>query len=398
MHGYPEFAVLLFEIVFGNETPWLSEPYYSYLSNLHASRQFGTLEEKLEAHAPEDKNLEEVVTLYSILAGNQKDYQLAAQLIRNNIDKYQDKEPLEVYEKRNLVYLWGQYLGSVYSHDKEKARELSSEVPLSIVSDYFEDCSWRLMFYFCHRIKDVAETIIDWFCRDPYNNAKHCFNIFFHARQHFPTQDWPMEVGKYQHAFNYTCEHQSHIKLVVRKPFVSACPQYLIDSKGQAAKKLIRAQEGEPLILQAKMVTLAGKMSPIHAIYHIASAIMNEDEKEVFYIFQLPENATGEEILAEIEKITAPIRESREAETANGASRVSIDMKYRYVNGQDNFQKAILAVLCPDIKVLINRSCEPSENTQCTDFVIDEMTAVLLACIGPNLFDDCNWHMTEDVA
>ncbi|GAB3522049.1 hypothetical protein [Photobacterium alginatilyticum] len=397
MHGYPEFAVLLSDIVFGDHVPWLSEPFYSYLSYLHASRQFQTLEEKLDALALEDKEREEVVTLYSILAGNQKDYQLAASLLRNNIDKYQEKESLEPYEKRNLVYLWGQYLQSVYTEDKEKARELSYEIPLSIFDDYFEDYSWRLLFYFCHRIEDVAETIIDWFCNDPHNNAKYYFNLVFHAHQHFPEQNWPMEVGKYLHAFNYTGEHQSHIKLVVRKLFVSNCPQYLIESNGIVARRLIDAKKGDALLLPVKLFTLADKLSPIHAVYHIASEIMDDDEKEVFHIIKLPEKATAEEVLAEINKIAAPIKESREKLKPLMEQPLPVDMKYRFINGQDNFQKAILAVLCPDIKIVINNSNEPPVNTQCTDFVIDEMTAIFLACLGPNVFDNCTWHMTDDV-
>lgn len=397
MHGYPEFAVLLSDIVFGDHVPWLSEPFYSYLSYLHASRQFQTLEEKLDALSPKDKEREEVVTFYSILAGNQKDYQLSARLLRNNIDKYQEKESLEPYEKRNLVYLWGQYLQSVYTQDEEKARELSYEIPLSIFDDYFEDYSWRLLFYFCHRIEDVAETIIDWFCNNPHNNAKYCFNLVFHARQHFPEQNWPMETGKYLHAFNYIGEHQSHIKLVVRKLFVSNCPQYLIESNGTVAKRLIEANNGDALLLPVKLFTLTDKMSPIHAVYHIASEIMDDDEKEVFHIIKLPENATAEEIWAEIEKIAAPIKESREKLKPLMEQPLPVDMKYRFINGQDNFQKAILAVLCPDIKIVINNSSESYVNTLCTDFVIDEMTAVFLACLGPNVFDNCTWHMTEDV-
>lgn len=396
MHGYPEFAVLLSDFVFGDHAPWLSEPFYSYLSYLHASRQYQTLEEKLDTLAPEDKEREEVVTFYSILAGNQKDYQLAARLLRNNIEKYQEKESLELYEKRNLVYIWGQYLQSVYTQDKEEARKLSYELPLNIFNDYFGAYSWQLLFYFCHRIEDVAETIIDWFCDDPHNTAKYYFNLIFHAGQHFPEQNWPMEVGKYLHAFSYTGEHQSNIKLVVRKLFVSKCPQYLIEANGIVAKRLIEAEKGDALLLPVKLFTLTNKMSPIHAVYQIATEIMDDDEKEVFHIIKIPENATAEEIIAEIEKITAPTKASRDILKPLMGQSLPVDLKYRYLTGQDNFQKAILAVLCPDVKIVINDNTPPVK-TQCNDFVIDEMTAVFLACLGGDVFDNCTWHMTEDV-
>ncbi|GGZ02843.1 hypothetical protein [Shewanella fodinae] len=181
INGYPELALLLTDMFFGDDVPWLSEYFYSHLCYLHASRQFQTLENKLNRLSNEEKYLDEVVTLFSLIAENQNDYLIASHLLRKSIDNYQKKVSLEDYEKRKLVYLWVRYLNSVYMQDQENARKLTYEVPLSVFDNYFDDYSWQLAFYFSHRIEDVGERIIDWFLNDPQNNAKYYFKLIFHA-------------------------------------------------------------------------------------------------------------------------------------------------------------------------------------------------------------------------
>ncbi|GGZ02836.1 hypothetical protein GCM10007169_19550 [Shewanella fodinae] len=159
----------------------------------------------------------------------------------------------------------------------------------------------------------------------------------------------------------------------------------------------MEAKNGDALLLPVKMFTLTEKMSPIIAAYQIAMEIMDDDEKEVFHIINLPEDATAEEIIAELEKLTALIQESREKLKPLMRQSFPVDMKFRHVNGQNNFEKAILAVLCPDVRIEINTSKVVYEKSLCTDFVIDEMTAVFLAFLGPDIFNNCTWHMTEYV-
>ncbi|MCG7584201.1 hypothetical protein MHN01_00960, partial [Photobacterium sp. OFAV2-7] len=297
LHGYSELAVRLYQVAFGDHLPWLSEPYFSFLNILHQARQYSTVSKRLDTLTEEEKQREEVMTLYSLLANKDKNYELAASLLRKNIDQYQDKAELEAHEKRNLVYLWGQYLETVFQENPEKAHELTNELPPTIFDEYFGTYSWRLISYHSHRIKDVAEKMIDWFCADPHSNAKYFFNIIMNANQNFNEQDWPMDSGKYRSAFHFKENYQSHIKIAVPKLFVKSCPQYLIETGGVVATKLDAAKVGDAMLLPVKLCTLVDKLPPIFAVYHIASKIMDNDENEVFHILNLPENATGEEIM-----------------------------------------------------------------------------------------------------
>jgi hypothetical protein len=397
LHGHSELAVCLYQIAFGEHLPWLSEPYFSYLNFLIQARQYNTVTKLLDALTEKEKQQEEVITLYSLLANKDQNYVLAASLLRKNIDKYQDRGDLEAYEKRNLVYLWGQYLGTVSQESSEQAQRLTNDLPSTIFDEYFGDYSWRLMSYYTHRIKDVAEKMIDWFCDDPHSNAKHYFNIIMSANQNFHDQEWPIVSGKYKGAFHYKENHRSHIKIVVSKLFVKSCPQYLIESGGVIAKKLDTAKVGDAIVLSVKLCTLADKFLPIFAAYHIASEIMDDDENEVFHKIHFPENPTADEIIAEIEKVMTPFKESRERLRPIMKQPLPIDMKYNHLNGQDNVQKALLAVFCPDVQINITSDVEELAETGCHDFVLDEMTAVYLACIGEEVFNECSWHMTEAV-
>ncbi|OHY90330.1 hypothetical protein BI375_07980 [Vibrio rotiferianus] len=396
LHGYPELAVCFYQSAFGEQQPWLSEPYFSYLNFLYQARQYNTLSKSLDGLTEKEKQQQEVVTLYSLLANNAKDYELAASLLRRNIDQYKEWDDLSAHEKRNLVYLWGQYLEAIHQEDPLKAQELTEDLPSKIFSEFFGDYSWRLMFYHTHRLKDVAEKIIDWFCDDPEANAKPYFNLIMNATQNYEDQVFPLSCGKYKGAYTYIENRTVHNKLAVSRLFVNKCPRFLIDVSGDIARRLNSAKVGEPVLIQVQMCTVAEKKSPIIAIYHIASEIMDKDHDEVFHKLELPENATGEEILAAIEKFMAPFNESRERLKPIMKQNLPIDMKYRHINGHDNIQNALLAVLSPDVHIHCTDNLGDDKETGCLDFVIDEMTAVYLASIG-NVFENCKWHMTEAV-
>ncbi len=139
------------------------------------------------------------------------------------------------------------------------------------------------------------------------------------------------------------------------------------------------------------------KLYPVIAAYRIAQNIMDDDENEVFHILSLPENATGEEILAEINKLTSTFREQRDKLAPQMKHPLPIDLKYKYLNGQDNIEKAMLAILCKDVTIHITPINEEHSKIGCRDFVIDEITAIYLASIGNNIFNDCTWHMTKPV-
>jgi hypothetical protein len=397
LHGHCELAVHLYQIAFGEHVPWLSEPYFSYMNFLIQARQYKTVTKLLGALTEKEKQQQEVITLSSLLANKDKNYVLAASLLRKNIDKYQGRDDLEAYEKRNLVYLWGQYLGAISQENSEEAQKLTNDLPITIFDEYFGDYSWRLISYFTHRIKDVAEKMIDWFCADPHSNAKHFFNIIMIVNQRFNEQEWPMVAGKYQSGYHYKENHMSHIKIVVPKLFVKNCPHYLIEASGRVATKLNSAKVGDAMLLAVKVCTLVEKLSPVIAAYRIASDIMDNDENEVFHKIHLPENATGDEIMAEIEKVMEPLKESRERLRPIMKQDFPIDMKYRHLDGQDNVQKALSAVLCPDVHIHIMSDSEAFTETDVQNFVLDEMSAVYLACIGEDVFNECSWHMTETV-
>ncbi|MEZ8855077.1 hypothetical protein AB6E16_06190 [Vibrio atlanticus] len=107
-NGHVEIAVKLYQIGFNDHFPWLSDTYFSYLNCSHQARQYNTVTQRLSHLNEEEKQKEEIITLYSLLANEEKNYELAATLLRKNIERYEDRT-LETYEKRNLVYLWGQY-------------------------------------------------------------------------------------------------------------------------------------------------------------------------------------------------------------------------------------------------------------------------------------------------
>ncbi|WP_413764615.1 hypothetical protein, partial [Vibrio vulnificus] len=80
------------------------------------------------------------------------------------------------------------------------------------------------------------------------------------------------------------------------------------------------------MLLPVKLCTLVEKLYPIIAAYRIAQNIMDDDENEVFHMLSLPENATGEEILAEIDKLTSTFREQRERLAPQMKQPLSIDI------------------------------------------------------------------------
>ncbi|MDV6253048.1 hypothetical protein [Vibrio sp. EA2] len=395
-NGHVEIAVKLYQIGFREYFPWLSEAYFSYLNFSHQARQYNTVIQRLSHLSEEDKQQEEITTLYSLLANKEKDYALAATLLRKNINRYENRS-LEAYEKRNLIYLWGQYLETVYQENPDKAHELTNELPSDIFDDFFGHYSWRLMFYHSHRIKDISEKILDWFFDDTHANAKFYFNLIMHASQNFHEQEWPLQSGKYTSAYHYKENYQSHRKVVVSSRFVKNNPQYLIDENGTIATKLNSAQCGDAMLLPVKLCTLVEKLSPIFAAYHIAQHIMDDDENEVFHMLSLPDNATGEEILEELNKLTSTLREQRNKLAPYMKQSIPIDLKYRYLNGQNNIQKAMLAVLCEGVTIHITPVNEEHSKVGCKDFVLDEITAVYLACLGKQVFNDCTWHMTKTV-
>lgn len=395
-NGHVEIAVKLYKAAFGEHFPWLSEAYFSYLNILHQARQYNSLNKRLMNLSNEEKQREEVTTLYSLMANTDKNYELAASLLRKNIGRYLGRR-LELHEKRNFVYLWGQYLETIYQESPDKAHEMTGELPLTIFDDYFNEYSWRLMFFYSHRINEVAEKMLDWLFYDPHSNAKHYFKIIMHASQNFEKQVWPESSGKYKSAFHYKENHQSHIKISVPTRFVKNCAQYLLDSSGKVATKLDNAHNGEAMLLPVKLCTLVEKLHPVIAAYHIAQQIMDEDEHEVFHILSLPKDATGEEIMEEIEKFMASINEQRNELQPLMKADLPINMKYKYLNGLGNVEKALLAVLCKDVRISITSDSEEPRGTNCNDFVLDEVTAVYLACVGKHIFPECSWHMTEAV-
>ncbi|HIF9355374.1 TPA: hypothetical protein ACX6RJ_003424 [Photobacterium damselae] len=395
-NGHVEIAVKLYQIGFNDHLPWLSEPYFSYLNFSHQARQYNTVIQRLSHLSEDEKQQEEITTIYSLLANEKKEYELAATLLRKNIERYNGRI-LETYEKRNLVYLWGQYLETVYQENPNKAHELTNELPSDIFEEFFGEYSWRLMFYHSHRIEDIAEKALDWFFDEPYSNAKYYFNLIMHAGQNFPDQNWSFNSGKYTDAYNYKESHKSHIKIAVPSRYVKNNPQYLIDNKGVIAEKLNNAQIGNAILLHVKLCTLMEKLYPVIAAYHIAQNIMDDDENEVFHILSLPEDATGEEILAEINKLTSTFREQRDKLAPQMKQPLPIDLKYKYLNGQDNIEKAMLAILCKDVTIHITPINEEHSKIGCRDFVIDEITAIYLASLGNNIFNDYTWHMTKPV-
>ncbi|WP_417607773.1 hypothetical protein [Oceanimonas baumannii] len=395
-NGHVLLAVKLYKIAFGDYSPWLSEQYLSYLNYLHQSRQYYTVSLLLARLSEEEKQCEEVVVLYSLLANKDENYEQAEKLLRLNIDKYQGRE-LERHEKRNLVYLWGQYLETVFQRSPDQAYEITHELPPVVFDEYFGEISWRLIFYHSCRIADVAEKMLDWFFDDPHTNAKHYFQIMMHSSQNFPEQEWPEQSGKYLAGFHYKESGRSHIKVAVPTKFTKNSPQYLIDNLGKVAAKLGSSEVGEPILLQVKVCTLVEKLYPIMAACRISQVIMDDDENEVFHMLSLPEDASGEEILEAIENLMRNIREQRSNLKPMMRQSTSIDIKYKLLNGIDNVEKALQAVLNDDVRIDITSDTEESVVTGCKHFVIDEMTAVYLACIGKPLFSDHLWHMTENV-
>ncbi|EJE4176537.1 hypothetical protein M3920_002277 [Vibrio parahaemolyticus] len=395
-NGHVEVAVKLYQVGFSEHFPWLSEAYFSYLNFSYQARQYNTVIQRLSHLSEEEKQQEEITTIYSLLANEEKDYELAATLLRKNIERYEGRT-LEAYEKRNLIYLWGQYLETVYQEDPNKAHELTNELPSNIFDEFFGDYSWRLMFYHSHRIEDIADKVLDWFFDDPYSNAKHYFKLIMHANQNFHEQNWSFNSAKYTSAYHYKESYKSHIKIAVPTHSVKSNPQYLIDNKGAIAEKLNNAQLGDAMLLPVKLCTLVEKLYPIVAAYRIAQNIMDDDENEVFHMLSLPENATGEEILAEIDKLTSTFREQRERLAPQMKQPLPIDIKYKHLNGQSNVEKAMLAILCEGVTIHTTPINEEHSKVGCRDFVIDEITAIYLAYIGNQAFSDCTWHMTKAV-
>lgn len=395
-NGHVEIAVKLYQIGFSEYFPWLSEAYFSYLNFSYQARQYHTVIQRLSHLTEEDKQQEEITTLYSLLASKEKDYEVAATLLRKNIDRYENRS-LEAYEKRNLIYLWGQYLETVYQESPDKAHELTNELPSDIFDEFYGEYSWRLMFYHSHRIEDIADKVLDWFFDDPYSNAKHYFKLIMHANQNFHEQNWSFSSGKYTSAYHYKESHKSYIKIAVPTRYVKNNPQYLIDNKGVIAEKLNNAQIGNAMLLPVKLCTLVEKLYPVIAAYCIARNIMDDDENEVFHMLRLPENATGEEILAEINKLTSTFREQRERLAPQMKQPIPIDIKYKHLIGQSNVEKAMLAILCEGVTIHTTPINEKHSKVGCKDFVIDEITAIYLAYIGNQVFNDYTWHMTKAV-
>ncbi|MEZ8041275.1 hypothetical protein ACED25_16890 [Vibrio sp. 1F263] len=395
-NGHVEIAVKLYQIGFNDHFPWLSDTYFSYLNCSHQARQYNTVTQRLSHLNEEEKQKEEIITLYSLLANEEKNYELAATLLRKNIERYEDRT-LETYEKRNLVYLWGQYLETVHQENPSKAHELTSELPSNIFDECFGEYSWRLMFYHSHRIEDIAEKALDWFLDDPYSNAKHYFKLIMHANQNFHEQNWSFNSGKYTNAYHYKENYKSYIKIAVPTRFVRNNPQYLIDVSGVVATKLSHSQLGDAILLPVKLCTLVDKLFPVIAAYHIAQNIMDEDESEVFHMLRLPEDATGEEILEELHKVTSTFREQRDKLAPQMKQPIPIDLKYKYLNGQDYAEKAMSAILCEDVTIHITPINEEHSKVGCRDFVIDETTAIYLAYIGYQAFKGYTWHMTKAV-
>lgn len=395
-NGHVEVAVKLYQVGFSEHFPWLSEAYISYLNFSYQARQYNTVIQRLSHLSEEEKQQEEITTIYSLLANEEKDYELAATLLRKNIERYEGRT-LEAYEKRNLIYLWGQYLETVYQEDPNKAHELTNELPSNIFDEFFGDYSWRLMFYHSHRIEDIADKVLDWFFDDPYSNAKHYFKLIMHANQNFHEQNWSFNSAKYTSAYHYKESHKSHIKIAVPTHSVKNNPQYLIDNKGVIAEKLNNAQLGDAMLLPVKLCTLVEKLYPIIAAYRIAQNIMDDDENEVFHMLSFPENATGEEMLAEIDKLTSTFRERRERLAPQMKQPLPIDIKYKHLNGQSNVEKAMLAILCEGVTIHTTPINEEHSKVGCRDFVIDEITAIYLAYIGNQVFNDYTWHMTKAV-
>ncbi|MEZ8855078.1 hypothetical protein AB6E16_06195 [Vibrio atlanticus] len=253
------------------------------------------------------------------------------------------------------------------------------------------------MFYHSHRIEDIAEKALDWFLDDPYSNAKHYFKLIMHANQNFHEQNWSFNSGKYTNAYHYKENYKSYIKIAVPTRFVRNNPQYLIDVSGVVATKLSHSQLGDAILLPVKLCTLVDKLFPVIAAYHIAQNIMDEDESEVFHMLRLPEDATGEEILEELHKVTSTFREQRDKLAPQMKQPIPIDLKYKYLNGQDNAEKAMSAILCEDVTIHITPINEEHSKVGCRDFVIDETTAIYLAYIGYQAFKGYTWHMTKAV-
>jgi hypothetical protein len=67
------------------------------------------------------------------------------------------------------------------------------------------------------------------------------------------------------------------------------------------------------------------------------------------------------------------------------------------LNGLGNVEKALSAILSKSVKIHITSNGEDIMCTGCKSFVLDEVTAVYLACIGKQAFIDCSWNMTEAV-
>lgn len=396
-NGHPELAVCLYRTAFDGHRPWLSDIYYSYMRALLQAQQVATLTALLADLSDEEKQRESVITLQSMLAVNSEEHALAASMLRENIDNYDRTKPLTSGETKNLVYLWGQYLSAVQSYDPEQARDLTRDVPAELLSECFGDISWHLASHFAHRISDVAEFMIDWFFHDQYSNAEPFFNVFMHSTQYFPDQSLSLEAGKYRAAYEYVEGHRSHIKLVVPQSHARMCPPSLLAENSSSAKTLQGASVGEAIPLSVKMCTLKEILPPLVAVYRLVIEIMDDDEEQVFHRLAIPKDATGEEIMVVLEQASARMQEQRASLKPIMKQHTPVDMKYRYLNGVDNNHRALSAFLSSGVHFNVSISEDTNVHTDCADFVLDEIGAIGLACIGTHLFDDCTWHMQEPV-
>lgn len=395
--GHPELAVCLYRTAFDGHRPWLSDIYYSYMRALLQAQQVATLTTLLADLSDEEKQRESVITLQSMLAVNSQDHALAASMLRENIDNYDRTKPLTSGETKNLVYLWGQYLSAVQSYDPEQARDLTRDVPTELLSECFGDISWHLASHFAHRISDVGEFMIDWFFHDRYSNAEPFFSVFMHSTQYFPDQSLSRDAGKYRAAYEYVEGHSSHIKLVVPQSHKGICPPSLLAENSSAAKTLQGASVGDAILLSVKMYTLKEILPPLVAVYRLAIEIMDDDEEQVFHRLAIPKDATGEEIMEVLEQLGARMQEQRAHLKPIMKQHTPVDMKYRHLNGVDNNHRALSAFLSSGVHFNVSISEDTNVHTDCADFVLDEVGAIGLACIGPHLFDDCKWHMQEPV-
>lgn len=397
-YGQPELAVSFYDIIFEGVYPWLSGPYLSFLKLLFQTRQYKAISTRIELLTEDERQTSEILTLCSLLASKDNNHELAASLIKMTIDGYEPINELDSFELKALVYLWGQYLSYVKLDDPEKVKELTNEVPKAVLDTYHELYSWRLVSFFIHRLEDVAERMLDWFFEDPYSHAKDFFSVYFQACQYHNEPVLPAMTGKYKHAYLYRENHNSHIKVTVPRNYKHSNPQFLIEQGGVTATKLEGALEGTPILLSMKLCTLESKLHPLQAVNMISQRIMDEDEQEVFYEIKIPENASGDEILAEIEKYVAPVYEHLDQlKPIMENATIPVDMKFGELHGSDFVIKAFIAILDSGVRFMATTDNEPAQADDCKDFVLTEITAIYLACLGEELFPDCNWHMTEPV-